>query len=221
MSSPSIRKYLLDSLTGTSYDIAKVVYHMCMSRYVCGRLKNKLWFHFDGKRWSNTEIGPIHEISTDVFEEYQILLEEANQEYQALRTQREGVSTVDSDAASQTITSHIAKLVAIMTKLKNVNSKEAICRECLYLFYDPDFIQKLDRQTHVIPFRDVVWDAEKKAFRDYQYEDYAILYIDEDHTEQTPDTEEFVKKVEAFHAFREEILVKRLPRSLYRTRTFH
>lgn len=216
-----MRELLENSLSGTSYDIAKVVHYCCKDRYVCGRLKNKLWFHFDGKRWNHTEIGPMHEISTEVFERYEPFLEELTIEYEKTRSAN-GAVTLEQEQLLKVLESKISKVVTTMSKLKNVHSKEAICRECLYLFYDPEFVGKLDNKAHIIPFRDGVFDVTTKEFRPYERDDFMILYIDEDieTARANMNTDEFAQKMQAFQDYRNDILVKRMPRSLFKTRSF-
>ena len=61
------------SVNGYIYDVAKVVHYLYKDKYVCGKLKSKLWFHFQNHKWKETELGPYKEISTNVlnlFEEY-------------------------------------------------------------------------------------------------------------------------------------------------------
>ena len=53
-----------------------------------------------------------------------------------------------------------------------------ICRECLYLFYKPDFIYGLDRNINLICFNNGVWDIQNKTFRDGEKNDYISLSID-------------------------------------------
>ena len=40
----------------------------------------------------------------------------------------------------------------VLSLLIDTTIKEKICKECLYIFFDDDFITKLDRNVHLIPF---------------------------------------------------------------------
>ena len=134
---------LLDNcLSNYNYDIAKLVYYLYKGEYVCGKLKNKLWYHFKNNKWKVTELGPYNELSNNIvclFEKYK--LESSHYE------------------------DRINKIDSLITKLKNVSFKETICRECIYLFYDPDFIKKLDRKMNLVCFRNGVWDINNKVLR--------------------------------------------------------
>ena len=60
-----------------------------------------------------------------------------------------------------------------LIKLKDIPLKK-ICRECLYLFYKPSFIYRLDRNINLICFNNGVWNMQNKTFRNG--ERYLIYY---------------------------------------------
>ena len=66
---------LQNCLSNYSYDIAKLVYYLYKDDYVCGKLKNKLWYHFKNNKWIITELGPYNELSNNIvkiFEKYKL-----------------------------------------------------------------------------------------------------------------------------------------------------
>ena len=104
--------YLINNcLSNYSYDIAKLVFYLYNKEYVCGKLKNKLWYHFKDHKWVITELGPYNEISNNIvkiFENYK--------------------ETQDHDDDIK------QKIDNLILKLKNVSFKETVCRECIYLY---------------------------------------------------------------------------------------
>ena len=64
------------SINGTLYDIAQVVFHLLKDDYVSARLKNKLWFKFDGTKWCQIEEGPYYELSTNIVSRYEVFLKD-------------------------------------------------------------------------------------------------------------------------------------------------
>ncbi|MBG30905.1 MAG: hypothetical protein CMI31_13030 [Opitutae bacterium] len=181
---------LENCLSNYSYDIAKLVYYLYKGEYVCGKLKNKLWYHFKNNKWKVTELGPYNEISNNIvalFEKYKL----------------------ESSHNEETI----IKIDNLITKLKNVSFKETICRECIYLFYDSDFIKKLDRQMNLVCFRNGVWDINNKVLRTGLKEDYISLSIDADYNGESNNIDYIINQ---FIEFRKKIVMKRMPNHEFR-----
>ena len=173
-----------------SYDISKIVYYLYKNDYVCGKIKSKIWYHFENHKWKQTELGPYKELSTNIvslFEKYKEL--------------------VQNDEAA------LDKVNLIITKLKNVTFKESICRECIYLFYDSDFINSLDRNINLICFNNGVWDIRNKVFRDGVKEDNISLSIGVNY-DDGDDKMEYI--INQFIQFRKKILIKRSPNHIFK-----
>ena len=180
-----------ESINGYTYDIAKVVYYLYEDKYVCGRLKNKLWFHFVNHKWKETELGPYKELSTNILDLFEEFKNKLNPE------ENKGL---------------IEKTETIILKLKNVTFKENICRECLYLFYKPDFIHSLDRNINLICFRNGVWDISNKTFRKGEKEDYISLSIDIEYNNNA----DLDYSINQFIDYRKKILNKRSPNYVFK-----
>ena len=149
-----------------------------------------MWFHFKDNKWKITELGPYNELSKNIvnlFEKYK-LLPYHNED-------------------------NITKINNLITKLKNVSFKETICRECIYLFYDPDFIKKLDRKMNLVCFRNGIWDIQNKILRDGLKEDYISLSIDTDYNGENNDIDYIINQ---FIEFRKKIVIKRMPNHEFR-----
>jgi hypothetical protein len=195
-----IARLLRMALSGTSYDIARLVYHMYEDKYRVARLKNKSWYMHDGLKWKPTEIGPYYELSTTVlrmFEQYK-----------------------DIQIAKDSKDSIIERIDNVMLKLKNVNSKENICKECVYLFYDSEFLEKLDMCPNIICFNNGVLDIGTNDFRAGVPDDMVSLNIDLDFVVPKSGKEnlEITKLIEAFQDFRTTTINKRKNRYVFLTR---
>jgi hypothetical protein len=180
-----------ESINGYTYDIAKVVYYLYEDKYVCGRLKNKLWFHFVNHKWKETELGPYKELSTNILDLFEEFKNKLNPE------ENKGL---------------IEKTETIILKLKNVTFKENICRECLYLFYKPDFIHSLDRNINLICFKNGVWDISNKTFRKGEKKDYISLSIDMEYNNNA----DLDYSINQFIDYRKKILNKRSPNYVFK-----
>lgn len=184
-----LKNLLIQSLSGNSYDIAKIVYYLYKEDYVCGKLKSKLWFKFNNNKWKTTELGPYNELSNNIVQLYMKYSE-----------------TFENNKDNEKI---IEQINNIIIKLKNVSFKETVCRECLYLFYDPDFITKLDRKIHLICFKNGIWDMNNKILRSGLKDDYISLSIDSNYNTNEIDNIDYI--INQFLEFRKKILIKRSP----------
>jgi hypothetical protein len=89
--------------------------------------------------------------------------------------------------------------------------KEKICKECLYVFYNDQFVNSLDELTHLIPFKNCVYDMNTGACRDGKYDDYLSIYINLIfHIDD--DNEKIIRE---FVMFRNDMISKRY-RNLYK-----
>lgn len=215
-----LKGLLEQSINGTSYDIAQVVYFVLKDDYVSARLKNKLWFKFDGNKWCQIEEGPYYELSTTIVNYYESFLKELlvnESEYKQNKTD-DNFNTEDKNIEEQLkfIQNDVIKTNNIIDKLKNVNFKESLCKECLYLFYDRDFISNLDKQEHLVAFKESVYDMKTKQLRNGTKTDMISIYIDSAYDDVIQNDEvDYNELVKNFTQFRKNMLKKRHPKNVY------
>lgn len=214
------------SLDGALCDIANVIYYLYHSEYVSARLKNKLWFKYDGLKWKQIEEGPYYELSKSVLNHYEEFTKKLIKEEYDIR-QELNSETFDSEKTElenklKKINTDIQKGNNIIDKLKNVNFKESICKECLYLFYDPEFIFNLDKKEHLVCFKNVVYDVKQKTVKVPEKEDMISIYIDYEYIEPTEqsDIDALSDLINKFSIFRKNLLKKRHPKNVYELATF-
>ena len=210
---------IVKSLDGSLYDIAQLVHYLYNKVYVVGRLKTKSWFKFEEHRWKHTELGPYYELSTTILRLYETFLKELVN------------NLIDHDILMKIIADHyegttkeydsiinemVTNCEIITKKLRNVNFKEQICKECLYLFYDTTFLQKLDQNLNLICFKNGVYDKNEDAFRNGKPEDFILIHIDKkyDETENKHYLSDLIKK---FEEFRVNELKKRVVKNTFIT----
>jgi len=188
-----IKKMLEDSLSGSHYKIAKVIYTIYKDRFRIDDIKNPDWYEFDGTRWSKTHILNI------------LISEELQKYYKGIKISDTG-SLQNSDLQEFIETKD--KLEAnlrnslvdnIINKLENVSFKKNIMTEMHYLFksLEPNFISKLDNNPYLIGFNNGVFDLEHMEFRKGEQKDYLTLSTGYDYIEYDPDSEE-VKEIYTF-----------------------
>lgn len=208
------------SINGTLYDIAQVVFHLLKDDYVSARLKNKLWFKFDGTKWCQIEEGPYYELSTNIVSRYEVFLKDLLLTEIELKNRKsaDNLETEDKslDEQLKLVQGEITKTNGIIDKLKNVNFKESLCKECLYLFYNRDFISDLDKNDHLIVFKESVYDMKQKMVRSGEKADMVSIYIDAVYDEVISNEEvDYDELVNNFIHFRKNLLKKRHPKNVY------
>lgn len=184
---PVLQSLVYNASSCTNYDIAALTHFLLKDEFVCAKLKLKLWYQYQDGLWHRTETGPYNFISTVVaacVEQY-----------------LEVVQPQDKDPFEK-----------LIRTLKSAKEKEGICKECMYLFYDPDFIYKLDRKKNLISFQNGVYDMCTSTFRNGTSEDNLSLYIDE---QFDGESESLFNLITRFNRFRESILTSRKPKHVF------
>lgn len=183
-----LRNAIDKSIENVNYfDLGMVLYVMYKYKYVVTSIKNKTWFYFKDHKWIKTEFGPYKELSTEIITKYKEELYELNK---MRRKNKEKIINCEK----------------ILTLLIDTTSKEKICKECLYIFYYDDFMTKLDRNVHLIPFTNGIYDTNLSTFRSGKFDDYLSIYINDQFKYINQDTKNVIKD---FNIFRNIIVSKR------------
>jgi hypothetical protein len=207
-----LSKFIRSALSGTSYDIARLVHYIYKDHYRVARLKTKSWYVHDGMKWKPTEVGPYFELSTSIAQLFDTYLHINSTIPACLEHEEEQLCDKEREKKIETIQK-------ILSKLKNVNTKEMICKECVYLFYDPDFLFKLDISPNIVCFNNGVLDIERDDFREGTSDDMISLHIDMNFVppKLQKDHGELAKVVEQFQEFRIKVVNKRKNRYIFST----
>ena len=153
--------------TPTDYDLANVLFHMHKEEYVCSSISRNCWHKFDNHRWyesdSATELR--RSISTTMYKDYFSKMSEVLNKMQLINNDQ---STQEYDILKKKQT----KLSKICMDLKSNACKNKILCEAKELFYDANFIQKLDQNPKLLCFNNYVIDFNTKTHRRGQSDDY-------------------------------------------------
>jgi P4 family phage/plasmid primase-like protien len=188
-----IGSYILKSITGTTYDVARVVYEMFKFQYVCVSIKFNTWYEFKNHRWieMDSAIGLRKKISNDVLDEYLRLVSHYNEC---------AIHEIDDDKYQYLDKSKA--LSDVTYKLRDFTFKEKVFKECYTFFYNKEFMTKLDANPYLIGFENGIYDLSKGTFRDGRPEDYVTLSTGNDYKEFNEDDDEVL----AIYKFMSEIL---------------
>lgn len=162
--SKNLRVYLMKSLNMTHHDIAQVIYQKYKHEFVCSSSKKKAWFQFKNHRWHSLDdnVELKRKISTEVVNDYLRLASDLS---------KKAAEMNDDDDAKDTEMERVKKISTIALKLKVSNFKKCVLDECLELFYQGKFEEKLDTKINLIGFENGVYDLDRHEFRDGTPED--------------------------------------------------
>jgi len=177
------KKYIRESLNGGHHDIARMLYVKYGNKFVCANLAKKLWYEYNdlNGRWSQTECGIKLRslISNDLVEEYR-------------KIQKKLIEDIDEDEGEEAdkIRKNVRKIVA---NLQNASFKNQVMKECEEVFYDSEFLNKLDKNPYLIGFENGVYDLKEGRFRDGKPEDYMSMTTKYDYKEFNEDDQEVIE----------------------------
>lgn len=173
-----VLKPLLEASTsGSTHDIAQVVYKMYKYQYKY--LTRNRWAEFMDHRWVMTdELSLKEKFGSDVFKMFN-------------KAASRSTHVIDSmDANDADVTNQVSRAQIYMENarlLRDINFKDKIMRECQILFKDPLFEKLLDQNGFLIGFENGVYDLKKGVFRDGRPEDYISMSTGNDFPEFNPD----------------------------------
>lgn len=189
------REALIESLSGTNYDVAKVLHKMYKYQYVCAGIKNNLWYQFKGHRWVEIENGMNlkQKISTKLAAKYRLLL--------IYYTRK--LLDCENEITKKQIEDKMDQCKKLVRNVKETTFKNKIMSECVELFYDSNFLSKLDSQPHLLGFENGVFDLETYEFRDGCPEDYISFSTKCDYVQYN----EYDTKIKEVYNFMKQIHV--------------
>ena len=167
------------------FDLARVLYQMYKDEYVCTSIKSGIWYQYKNNRWSEIDQGVTlrKHISTSLRELYAA---KGQTSIPVITRDDEEVEVnVDTDAEKdyKDRTKRTLQIAILLTQTKNKNN---IMIEAKELFYDGEFMAKLDINPYLLCFNNGVYDFKEKIFRKGKPEDNISMctnidYIDINH----------------------------------------
>lgn len=198
------KNYLIDSLSATEYDVAKLIHSQYKYEYVCANIQRNHWYKFNNHRWRYLEsaIDIKNILSDEIFTQYLEL---------GMFYKKKLIDESD-DGKKQDIETKIKACENLRKKVKSTRFKQNVVEECKNLFYKSMFVDILDTKTHLICFENGVYDLNTRRFRDGRPDDYItfttrIDYVDYDECDRNVrDVNAFLSKVFARDELRTYVL---------------
>ena len=181
--------HIKESLNGSHNDIAKVLYAEFGNEFVCSSVASKVWFQFVNHRWEEIEEGVTlrERISEEISQRYTDIGKE-------LFVQMSNCQDKAEEAMHQARLKQVQKIIS---NLKSAPYKNNIMKECMEVFYDRRFRQKLDTNPYLICFKNGVYDLKLNIFRPGRPEDFISKTMPIEYKEFN-DTDEEVLEVHNF-----------------------
>ena len=184
LSKTNLRKIMMDSLSLAPNDVAKVVHHKYKHEFVCCNSRKNVWYQFKNHRWveidESIELRKrlSNEIKNDYMELRKKVLEKSQQ-----------ASLNGNNSEHKVAESDCEMIGKIIKKLGQPSFKKLVMSECLEMFHNYKFEEKLDSNLNIIGFENGIYDLDTLQFRDGLPEDYLsyttrINYLDYDSDEE-------------------------------------
>lgn len=160
--------------TSTEYDIANLCFNLYKDDYKCISIKNNCWYEYNYQhRWVENDSGNSlrNKISTHL---HKIYMDKANQ------ITEQTAKTTDPEALEK-LKIKSKKIAEICLTIKKTNWKNNIMRESREIFYDDDFIEKIDENPYLLGFNNCVIDFKNKIYRKGRPDDYVSKSTNNDY----------------------------------------
>lgn len=149
-----------------TFMIAKALYSKYFDKFVCANPKDNAWYHFADHRWRKCQGGgKLITLISSEFANYYIAMaqEYAQKAMEALPNEK------------KSFLQESANFTKIADNLMDINFKERIMKEAKHIFYDDQFIKRLDENPNLIGFENGVYDLVQRKFRTGQPDDHISM----------------------------------------------
>lgn len=180
----------------TEFDLATVLYNIFKDRFVCVSIRNNCWYEYKNHRWFEIDSGNTLRlcISKDMHHEYLSRIHDYTTKMQTME---------QTDQSYEAMRKRTSKLAEIAVYLKKTQWKNNIMREARELFYDQDFLEKLDQNPYLLCFNNYVIDFKNKTHRRGQPDDYISMSTNIDYVPL--DRKKQAKTIDRITTFMEQL----------------
>jgi len=158
----------------TDYDIATVLFRLCGDEFVSTSIRANEWYQFRNHRWMKNDCG------TSLRNRISTVLRDLYQKKAAALYERSTQFDVESEQY-KLIIGRAMKVLDIVSFLGTTKDKDNIMKEARELFYNSEFLDKLDQNKYLMCFLNGVIDFKQAIFRKGYPEDYISKCTDSDY----------------------------------------
>ena len=165
----------------TEYDIAKSVYQMYKEDFVCSGVNTNTWHEFDGNKWK--QIDSATSLRIKLSEEVNKRYKDKLIEFQSSMTAKQNNLMLADNNSNNVIDKSgdddfgdfkkkANQMLNTCQMLKKTSCKSNIMKESRDLFYDSEFLSKLDQNPYLLGVSNGVVDFKNKSHRKGRHDDY-------------------------------------------------
>ena len=172
----------------TECDLATALFHMYKSQYVCSSITENTWYEFLNHKWYSIDSGSTLRlrISTEMYKQYSAKLLHYQTTNQASQNNIALTQNASSPQNANTIISEyknndddfgdykkkVNQMLETCKLLKKTAIKNNIMREAKELYYDKEFLNKLDKDPYLLGCNNCIIDFREKSHRKGKHDDY-------------------------------------------------
>ena len=147
------------------FDLAIVLYQLFKDQFVCVSIKNNLWYEYKNHKWFEIDSGNTLRLLISK-KMHDIYMKKAHDIIETITQMENNDQNTDSLKVKST------KLGDICILLKTTSWKNNIMREAKELFYDKEFLNRLDANPHLLCFNNYVIDFKNCIYRKGKPDDF-------------------------------------------------
>ena len=143
--------------TGSHFDIAKMLFHLYGTEFKCYDIKKNAWCQWKFNRWRKIQEGVFLRRLISEGDVYQLYIEERGNISKQL-------SNSDDKASQTRLIDKLKTVNKMLNNLKTTSFKNSIMTECKEIFFEEDFMDKMDKDPMLFAFTNGVYDLRKIIF---------------------------------------------------------
>ena len=184
---------------GGEVELAQVLYQIYKNDYVCTSIKGNIWYKYVNHRWKINDSGTSlrKSISDKMRTIYNVKSLELSKEL-SLKIENGNLDENEKQKLVEKQKLIARKIIEIIKFLNKSNDKKNIMIEAKELFYDGDFIEKLDQNPYLLCFNNGVMDFNENVFREGRPDDHVSLTTKINYVKLTDKTKEIQEEIEEF-----------------------
>jgi P4 family phage/plasmid primase-like protien len=187
--------YIKKSLNGSHNAIAKAMFEKYGTEFVCASITHNIWYQYLDNCWRINEDGI--NLRTKISNEFVKMYADLGKDlYDKLKEQ--AVREDEDSNEKEMINLRLKQVNKIILNLESCPFKNNIMKECKEVFYNENFLKKLDKNRFIIGFKNGVYDLKKSIFRPGIPEDYISLQTSVNYNVEMTDKDQSVINVYDF-----------------------
>ena len=147
------------------FDLAIVLYQLFKDQFVCVSIKNNLWYEYKNHKWFEIDSGNTLRLLISK-KMHDIYMKKAHDIIETITQMENNDQNTDSLKVKST------KLGDICILLKTTSWKNNIMREAKELFYDKEFLNRLDANPYLLCFNNYIIDFKNCIYRKGKPDDF-------------------------------------------------